>query len=1310
MAHCLYYPMGEERCRCGSLTARLYLCRNCGADYLKLTGDPQQGPLSVKDRSPKTDPQEEWMVYDYQRLEKSALEEEMEGDEAEEAPRGDKKHRPGLMGGRKVLHGSLDRETLDFSPDASTYGWKVLLLPRRNRCLCCGGSAGSRYVITPVSLGTSAAMKVLAEGVVEALHEANQNRAGHDGKERILIFSDSRQDAAHQARFILFAGRYDRMRRRVYQLLKDEGPLAIQRLVELLGERAVKEKDNPHLPDQDDPWLTQSTLDRVQAWEEAPLLDDISVNAGYRATLVNVGLVGVGYHRLTEYIDAKGKDLASSLGLSPENFAYTCRSLLDEMRVRGALSREMLRYHPICVSCPSHIKAADWERRIRAPKGYAAGESGEPCAFLDKNEVPSGITCYNPWHRSGVGGKKPSLQRIFEHLLQQLGTVEPRPEHLVDTLKFLQAGDFITASVLCGFKDKRKLLQVQAEAVRLYPVEERERCRCELCGRFIAGAWANRPCPRCDGILAVWPDSRIAGQRMVRRIKSPRTVPLVAGEHTAQVPHGEREHLERNFKEAPGVSKVNILACSPTLEMGIDVGGLDAVALRNIPPRPDNYAQRGGRAGRRSRIGLVLGYASNAPHDRYFFDRPTEMIRGEIPAPLFNLSNRDVLIRHLNAIAFGAASPGLKGKMLEYVSPQGEVKSEAVEELIAAVSAQFEYTLGVVRQGFEPEILAATGLDEDGLRAALGRLPARIQEVIARTARQVKELRKPLKIFAADLQFRQAGNRAATLAARLLGIAGEKADQEHGDDRCAGYPLRRFAEFGVLPGYEFPTEPSTLRLLGDEHEEDPLTVARRFGLVQFQPDAYVFARSKRWKVIGLDTASPWNPQTDGGLWYYRICRNCRLSFAKDHPRCPRCGDDMPACIYPAAELAGFLARQEESPILDEEDRYGIPNFLQIHPQWDGEVVSRWTTAPGWGLCLTRRETVQWINEGFPPRPKDLENQVPILHGEARGYLLCTFCGHTLHLPEPKPKKARGRPKARKDEGQDHPFGHSAQCPQRSVQPAPFALTTSAPCEILRLMAPVPDSFPPEQLLRWGLSLGYSLRIGIRRVYMLEGHEIDFELEGPWLNRGENKHTQVALSFLDPSLGGTGYLARIAAEFHSVARRALEHLSHQECESSCYRCLKSYQNQRYHHLLEWPLVIPHMENLAQSAPCPLSSQSVDGSDPRPWLEAYQAGLGSPLELKFWKLFEKYGFTPHKQLPIALKEGDRPISIADFAVPEKRLAIYIDSAAFHTGSNLRRDRFIREKLSQAVPPWHIVALTANDLRRRKKLVEWLKDYAT
>ena len=127
------------------------------------------------------------------------------------------------------------------APTRTTTRCKVTLVPARTRCLCCGGTAGSRNVITPVSLGTSAAVKVVGEGLVEALAEANRDRPGHDGKERLLVFSDSRQDAAHQARFIIFASRYDRMRSRLVKILQTERVLTLQRAVEMLSEAAVSQ-------------------------------------------------------------------------------------------------------------------------------------------------------------------------------------------------------------------------------------------------------------------------------------------------------------------------------------------------------------------------------------------------------------------------------------------------------------------------------------------------------------------------------------------------------------------------------------------------------------------------------------------------------------------------------------------------------------------------------------------------------------------------------------------------------------------------------------------------------------------------------------------------------------------------------------------------------------------------------------------------------------------------------------------------------------------------------------------------------------
>jgi hypothetical protein len=1255
------------------------------------------------------------MLYEPERFEVAETDEDFADEEDAETPPEAQSTR--RRGGRRVpaqikrlpvLHGLFDPETLTFSADETDYPLKVTLAPARTKCLCCGGTAGSRNVVTPVSLGTSAALKVMTEGLLEALDAANRGRPDHDAKERLLIFSDSRQDAAHQARFILFASRYDRMRRAVVRLLDQHGPLSIQRVVELLGEAGVREHDNVYAPDDDDTWIPDETLSRIRAWEEAPLLDDLAVTAGYRASLLNLGLVGVRYHRLDEYVRARGDDLATTLGIPLDALEYMCRCLLDEMRVRGALSREMLRYHPVHPSCPAHVKSAEWERRVKQPSGYVATKEGQPVTYLEATEIPAGITRRNAWRKPGSGGRGPSLERILRHLLSRFGGIEPDEQAMAVVLDFLCRGRFIVPVELCGYRERRTLLQVNAETVRLVLLADDQRVRCTICGTPMPMAAPGLPCPNCHGELVHWPEEDVLQNRSVRRIRAPRTLPLVAGEHTAQVPNSARLELEDKFKAPATKSKVNVLACSPTLEMGIDVGGLDAVALRNVPPRPDNYAQRGGRAGRRSRVGLVLGYARSTPHDQYFYDKPAEMIAGEVPAPALAFGNRDVLLRHINAMVFSVAEPGLAGRMVEYVSPNGEVKQEVVDALIEGLRAQFSHGLQMAQEAFGADVLTAAGLDEEQLRSHIERLPERVQEVVDRTARQVIELRQPLDAYAQQLLGRRAGTRAAELVGRLLGIPAEgQRSETEADDRSAGYPLRRFAEFGILPGYEFPTEPAALRLLGDANEHDPITVARRFGIAQFQPDAQVYARTRRWRVIGLDTASPWNPRTDGPSWLYRVCRGCALRFRADQPRCPRCGDDTPGPALPAAEFAGFLARRDEGPVLDEEDRYTVRNLVRSYPQWDGEVIGCWHVGGGWTLRLSQREEVQWLNEGMPLTPHELEHGVPCLHPDGKGYWLCGSCGRMLTIPESAQSSGRGRRRPRSGSSTADPYGHKEGCPQAGATPRPLAIATAGQTEVLRLLVPVPASVVGQSIEAWGLSLGYALRIGMRHLYMLDGSEIDFELEGPWdTSESESRLGRVALTFIDPSLGGTGYLDRAAEDFHLVARYALDHLDHPHCETACYRCLKSYANQRFHDLLRWPLAVPHLEALAAQPPERQPIERGDIDDPAPWLEAYATGVGSPLELKFLRLFEAHDFHPEKQVPIAPRQGDPPISIADFAVPDRRLAIYIDGASVHVGANLRRDRHIRDRLRHGDPPWRVEELRAQDLREGRALVERLK----
>jgi superfamily II DNA/RNA helicase len=131
----------------------------------------------------------------------------------------------------------------------------------------------------------------------------------------------------------------------------------------------------------------------------------------------------------------------------------------------------------------------------------------------------------------------------------------------------------------------------------------------------------------------------------------------------------------------------NLLACTPTLEMGVNIGDLEAVAMRNIPPSPANYAQRSGRTGRVSRMGITAGFSRNTPHDGYFFDHPEEIIAGAIPPPKFNLRNLEAISRHIRSLILELAELDFPSNLETYLAEKGSLVEGPVTEIVGKVKA-----------------------------------------------------------------------------------------------------------------------------------------------------------------------------------------------------------------------------------------------------------------------------------------------------------------------------------------------------------------------------------------------------------------------------------------------------------------------------------------------------------------------------------------------------------------------------------------------------------------------------------------------
>lgn len=137
--------------------------------------------------------------------------------------------------------------------------------------------------------------------------------------------------------------------------------------------------------------------------------------------------------------------------------------------------------------------------------------------------------------------------------------------------------------------------------------------------------------------------------KFAARIDNVKSYPdiFIQAEHTAQVDKIISKQSQDSFKN----QKLNILACSTTMEMGVDLGNLELVMMSSIPPHPANYKQRAGRSGRNddTRSACITLCGSDAVGIRTMNNPLKELIQRPMATPFVDLRSRQVIQRHVNA-------------------------------------------------------------------------------------------------------------------------------------------------------------------------------------------------------------------------------------------------------------------------------------------------------------------------------------------------------------------------------------------------------------------------------------------------------------------------------------------------------------------------------------------------------------------------------------------------------------------------------------------------------------------------------------
>ena len=478
-------------------------------------------------------------------------------------------------------------------------------------CASCGyGRGGVGDPVQEIVHGSDGPNTVIATALHELLPE---------DRRKILAFADSRQEAAFFAWYA--EDSYEKLRDRnlILRAIESE-PVAEEGLsIDDLQNRLLRTWDDAGLFSEAD-----TTEQRARSVLTSILREAISDEK--RLSLAGVGLVSWSV-ALPQGLRPPDVALHPPWCFAEDEARDLIGFLLDEMRSRRA------------VNLPAGAHAPTWKDVWPWPqRAFGIGRPGR---------------------RRNVAQWGHPQSAAVSHFLRRLlwGSGLPESEKRAASIELMKeiwrAVREHSDDPILQHTSANGTFRLNPRWLRIKRVSPDKIWECDTCAT-LSSYDVRGICPRntCPGTLSPARSEGLEGNHYRILYKSPTLPPaLHAEEHTAQIEADEARKRQERFKNGD----IHLLSSSTTFEVGVDLGDLESVFLRNVPPESFNYAQRVGRAGRRDRPGLALTYCRRNPHDLYHYESPVErIIEGTIDAPQLHMTNEKIVTRHMVAVALSA--------------------------------------------------------------------------------------------------------------------------------------------------------------------------------------------------------------------------------------------------------------------------------------------------------------------------------------------------------------------------------------------------------------------------------------------------------------------------------------------------------------------------------------------------------------------------------------------------------------------------------------------------------------------------------